>query len=92
MDDDVLSRKTVRHLLLRRRNERIATARDDRMPSRLVMSHDTLAELLADSDPAEAWTLDFEGFEFMGVPIGVDHSLASGIVQVDWPVDAGAGQ
>lgn len=83
--DDVLSRRTVRHLLLRRRNERVAQLRDDRMPRRVSMNLRTLEELLTDSDPAEQWTLDFEGMEFMGIPVVVDPSLEVGVVAVDWP-------
>lgn len=82
---DVLSRKTVRHQLIRARNARIAEHRDDRWPMQLHMSTETLSELLLDGDPDEQHTLDFEGFEFMGIPIEYDARLDPGVVAIVWP-------
>ena len=83
--DEVLSRKALRHMLVRRRNERIAELRDDRWPLRLVMAPETLEELLVDSDPLEQRTLDFEGWEFAGIPLSTRAGMERGLVAVDWP-------
>lgn len=79
------SRRELRHLIIRRRNDRIASDRDDRLPVRLWMHPDTLSDLLTDDDAAERWVLDFEGREFMGVPVVERPDMAVGLVDVDWP-------
>ena len=85
MVEEMLSRRTVRHRLIRARNERIAAdQRATAWPSTLYMSHETLTELLVDSDPAEQATLDFEGNRFLGIPITADDRLERGVVALQW--------
>ena len=84
-----LSRRAVRHELVRRRNERIADTRDDRWPVAMFMHQDSLDELLIDSDPGgEVPLMDFEGKTFMGVPVITDSQLAHGEVRLQWPEKA----
>lgn len=83
--DEFLTRKAVRHRLVRLRNERIATTRDDAWPLQMLMAHTTHEELLVDGDGGEQHTLDFEGRAFMNVPITVDDRLAHGVIQLVWP-------
>lgn len=90
MTDEFLSRRTVRHALLRARNTRIAEFRDDRMPRELHMHPDTLSELLVDGDPFERHLVDFEGKTLMGVVIVRDQSLPVGEVRIVWPPVPGA--
>lgn len=85
---DLLTRRNVRHELIRRRNERIVADRDDRWPLAIFMHPETVHEVLMDADPAEAHTLDFEGKFFMNVPLIGDERLAPGEVRLQWPVDA----
>lgn len=80
-----LTRRGLRHTLLRARNDRIAASRDESWPRLLVMSHLTLTELLVDDDPAEAFTVDFEGKRFMGILILADEETPYGDVVVEWP-------
>jgi hypothetical protein len=80
-----LSRAAVRHLIVRRRNERIRETRNESWPRLIRLHPDSLTELLVDSDPAEAHTLDFEGLQFMNIPVQTDPELELGVVAVDWP-------
>lgn len=83
--EEFLSRRSVRHALVRARNARVVADRDERYPLLLAMSNDTLSELLVDADPHEAHVLDFEGREFMGIPILTDDDLERGLVEIRWP-------
>lgn len=88
MSDDMLSRRSVRHAIMRARNARVAELGPqggDPMPLLLVMHPLTLAELLMDSDPAERHLIDFEGKAFMGVPILEDDRMSIGDVAIRWP-------
>lgn len=81
-----LTRRNLRHALIRHRNDRIARERtDDSWPLLLRMRDETLTELLMDPDPGEARTFDFEGREFLGIPVLVDDQLAPGEIALDWP-------
>jgi hypothetical protein len=81
-----VSRRALRHLLLRRRNERIAADPRAAVAVRLLRMHpDTWDDLRLDPDPLEADTVDFEGRTFCGVPVVGDLSLAAGVIEVDWP-------
>lgn len=83
---EALTRRGLRHALIRRRNARIAGFRlDDSWPLVLRMSSETRSAVLVDGDPAEQGTVDFEGRLFMGIPILVDEALGFGDVAVDWP-------
>lgn len=82
---ELLSRKTVKHLLMRARNTRVIELRDDRWPELMRVNQRTLEELLTDGDPLEVQTLDFEGNAFLGVPILIDPRLDNGQVAFDWP-------
>lgn len=86
--ENMLTRKALRNLLLRRRNERIAESRDDRSPVLLRMHPATCAELELDGDPEEFETMrvNAEFTEFAGIPIVQDPSLSFGQVEVDWPM------
>ena len=80
-----VSRRALRHLLLRRRNERIAADPQAAVAVRLLRMHpDTWDDLRLDPDPSERDTIDFEGRTFCGVPVAEDLSLAAGVVEVDW--------
>lgn len=81
----MLTRRAVRHHLIRLRNARIAASRDEAWPLRLHMHPLTLAELLMDGDPHERHVIDFEGKAFMRIPIVEDVRLAQGAVEVVWP-------
>jgi hypothetical protein len=85
MGEVEVSRRAVRHELIRRRNERIAELRDDRWPLMLYMHPRTLDELLMDPDPAEASVIDFEGREFMRIPLVGDPALEPGVFRLQWP-------
>jgi hypothetical protein len=79
------TRRELRHMLMRRRNERIAADRDAAgMPRLLRMHDDTLTDLLLDPDPNETFTVDFEGKAFLGIPVLTDPRLERGTVEVDW--------
>jgi hypothetical protein len=83
---EVLSRRHVRHAIIRAVNARVAELRDDRRPVLLVMARSTFDELLIDSDPNEQWTMDFEGRQFTGIPVAVaEVGLEPGVVQMRWP-------
>jgi hypothetical protein len=83
--DEVISRRVLRHMLMRRRNERIAADRDaDGMPSSLRMGQESLDALLVDNDPGEQFAMDWLGKEFLRIPILVDPRLQAGVVEVDW--------
>jgi hypothetical protein len=82
---DLLTRRAVRHHLMRLRNARVAELRDERMPEHLTMHPDTLAELQMDGDRDEQHTLDFEGRQFMGIPLVTDDRLEVGDIAVAWP-------
>jgi len=88
MIDEFVSRRAVRHLVLRRRNERVAADRDDRWPVLISVHPDTREELLIDSDPDELRTIDFEGHEFMGIPLQGDPSVEPGQIVLRWPAGA----
>lgn len=80
-----VTRANVRHLVVRRRNERIsADPRADDWPTAIHMHPETLADLLLDGDGREANTVDFEGREFMGFPIVEDGSLEPGEFALRW--------
>lgn len=84
---ELLTRKAVRHAILRARNARVvADERDARMPLALHMHPNTLTELLVDSDPSERDTLDFEGLQIIGIPIQTDPRLEPGVFRLQWPV------
>lgn len=86
MTDEYVSRRAVRHLIVRARNARIAAEeRDDRWPLQIVMAPSTLSELQVDGDPQEAHTLDFEGLEFMGIPLVADPEMLAGEFELRWP-------
>ena len=85
MSLDLLTRRAVRHHLVRLRNTRIAELRDTRWPIALMMHPATFEELLIDSDPAEHHTIDFEGTEFMGIPLITDERRPVGDIAVQWP-------
>jgi hypothetical protein len=85
MAAEFLSRRAVRHELIRRRNERIVELRDDSWPAHLLMHTYSLEDLRMDSDPAEAQTMDFEGKEFMNIPVITDDRLEHGEFRVAWP-------
>lgn len=80
-----VSRKALRHELLRLRNARVARLRDDREPLLVAAHPDTITELLIDSDPHEHLAMDFEGKVFMGVPLHGDPRLPAGVFEVSWP-------
>lgn len=82
---ELVSRRAVRHELIRRRNERIAAVRDDRWPVAIYLHPETRAEVLMDGDPAEASVVDFEGKEFMRIPLITDESLDRGVFRLQWP-------
>ena len=82
---EFLTRRGVRHALLRARNGRVVEPRDDRWPVLLVMHPLTLAELLMDSDPDERRTIDFEGKAFMNIPLLEDPGMVVGEVAMRWP-------
>lgn len=82
---DELTRKGLRHALLRRRNERILASHDEAWPLLVRMHSETLSDLLVDDDPAEATTFDFEGARFMGIPVLGDDTMAHGAIALDWP-------
>lgn len=89
-DLPVVSRRNLRHLITRRRNERIAELRDDRWPLTIYCHVDTQRELIVDGDPTEAHTItDIEGKEFMGIPlVGTytdDAGVGPGQFAVVWP-------
>lgn len=84
--DGAGARRELRHALMRRRNERIAADQHaDGMPVALVMAPTTREELLLDNDPAEAFAIDFEGREFLGIPLLEVDTLEHGVVEVRWP-------
>lgn len=83
-DDDV-SRRNVRHALMRAHNRRVGELRDDRWPLALHACRRTVDELLLDGDPAEAQTVDSLGMRFLGIPLEVDPRLAAGEFTVVWP-------
>jgi hypothetical protein len=85
-DPTVLTRRNLRHALMRRRNERIAAAgpRYDEPPAELFLSPATREDLLKDGDPDEAKTIDFLGEMFCGVPLIEDGRLAKGQFVVRW--------
>lgn len=82
---DLLTRKAVRHAILRAHHTRVLEARDERWPLALHMHPDSLSELLVDGDPDEQHTLDFEGLELLRIPIVTDQRLAPGEVRIQWP-------
>lgn len=83
-----VSRRELRHMILRRRNERVVANRHAAlMPTVLRMHPETRYALLRDDDPNERWALDFEGDEFLGIPIFTDASLELWTVDVTWPED-----
>lgn len=84
---EFLTRRGVRHALVRARNTRVLQDRDDRWPVLLVMHPLTMAELLMDSDPAERHVIDFEGKAFMDIPVLEDPGMAVGEVAMRWPQD-----
>jgi len=81
-----VTRSNVRHLLVRRRNERIALGGPtfDDWPLAIHMHSETLEDLLLDGDGTEAHTIDFEGREFMNIPIVEDDSLEPGEFALRW--------
>ncbi len=86
VEGGTLSRKELRHMLLRRRNERVMADRHALgLPTLLVMHPHTAEELRLDNDPDERFTLDFEGREFMGIPILEDARVKLWRVEVRWP-------
>lgn len=83
---DTVSRKALRHLIMRRRNERIvADQRAVEMPAVIHLHPDTRDEILMDNDPNEMFTVDFEGREFLGIPLQGDPALERGVFVVVWP-------
>lgn len=84
-EGEFVTRKNLRHLLLRRRNERIAETRDDQWPTVIYLHPETHAELLTDGDPHEQQTMDFVGGTFMRIPLVEDTRVAAGDFIVDWP-------
>jgi hypothetical protein len=82
---ELVSRRALRHLILRRRNERIAAQRDDQWPVTIYCHPETHADLLTDGDPLEQMTMDFLGGTFMRIPLLEDQRLAPGEFVVDWP-------
>lgn len=88
----VVSRRALRHHLLRLRNGRVAQLRDDRLPVLITAHPDTISEVLMDSDPHERHTVDFEGKAFMGVPLLGDARLEAGVFEVRWPEGPPAGR
>lgn len=85
MTEGELTRRGLRHTLIRRRNARIMESDDDSWPLLLRMSSETLSTVLVDDDPAEQATVDFEGRVFMGIPVLTDDTLPLGEVAVGWP-------
>ena len=82
-----LTRKAVRHGILRAQRARAMRDPDavGVLPVMLEMHPDTLAELLIDNDPDELRVLDFEGLEFMGIPIQANPARAHGDIAMRWP-------
>lgn len=82
----LVTRKNVRHLLVRRRNERIAVGGPtfDDWPTAMHVHPETLEDLLLDPDGQERNTIDFEGREFMRIPIVQDPSLEPGEFALRW--------
>lgn len=85
MTDEFVTRRALRHVITRRRNERIAELRDEAWPLYLVMHPDTRSEILIDDDPDEQRTIDFEGKAFMSIPIITDPSVELGLFELQWP-------
>lgn len=85
MTDELMTRRGLRHSLIRRRNARIVEQRGDAWPVLLRMSSETLSQVLVDDDPAEQQTVDFEGRVFMGIAVLSDDTLPFGEVAIDWP-------
>lgn len=82
---ELLTRKAVRHAILRAHHARAVADRDERWPLALHMHPDSLSELLVDGDPDEQHTLDFEGLELMRIPIVTDQRIPAGEVRIQWP-------
>lgn len=87
-----MTRRELRHAILRARNQRVIAAGPDgwqphlhASPVALALHPDDAAELRLDGDWAEAGALDFEGKAFMGVPITEDPQLERGTFTVTWP-------
>lgn len=87
MTGRVVTRREVRHGLLRAHNERVAASRDLSWPTALVMHPLTREDVLIDDDPAEAHVVDFEGHAFMSIPVLTDDRLERGVVQLQWPTN-----
>ncbi len=84
-EDELVSRRNLRHLLTRRRNERISARQTDNGWPVTVYAHpDTISELSVDNDPEEAHTMDFEGKLFMQSPLIGDPSLERGVFVIEW--------
>jgi hypothetical protein len=88
---DELTRKGLRHRLIRARNERVARRLPNELPALLLMHPATHDELLVDGDPSELFTMSMNGREFMGVPISHDPRLELGDITVVWPKPAEEG-
>ncbi len=82
----LVTRKNVRHLIVRRRNERIAIGGPtfDDWPTAIHVHYDTLDDLLLDPDGQEHSTIDFEGSQFMRIPLITDPSLEPGEIALRW--------
>jgi hypothetical protein len=86
MSEIDLTRRNVRHHLIRARNERVAAGGPGfaEWPTTLFLNRVTLEELERDGDPEEVDTMDFEGETFMGIPIVQDPRLDNGVFAVTW--------
>lgn len=87
-DDTLVSRRALRHQLIRLRNARVAETQDDRWPLLVLMHPDTLTELMVDGDREEQWTLEYlldGSTKFMGVPVVTDERLELGVFEIRWP-------
>jgi hypothetical protein len=82
----LVTRKNVRHLIVRRRNERIAAGGPDfdDWPVAIHMHPETRDDLLMDRDGHEQHTMDFEGSTFLRIPVVVDDTLAPGEFALRW--------
>ena len=85
MTDDS-PRRALRHAIQRARNERIASSRDGQLPVLIRLAQPALDALLTDSNPAEQFTIDWEGREFMRIPLLVDPALSDDQASLEWPV------
>ena len=86
MAGEALTRRELRHAIMRRRNARINESRDDRLPVQITLHPDTWDDVRLDGDPAEQASVYFgDPDHFGGIPVQGNPRLPYGEIELTWP-------